>query len=61
MKIERFGWVAKDTKKTDIICIRNIGGFSEWELEVYCHKGKKETWRDEDWPPIKVKITIERV
>jgi len=29
------------------------------ELEIAQKKGKKENWNEEDYPPVKIKITVE--
>ena len=29
--------------------------------EVYACRGKKNSWSDEDWPPVRVRVTVEKI
>ena len=48
-------WLGKDGKVADCII--------DWPLDLLInldrHKGKKSDWLDEEWPPVKVTITVE--
>ena len=57
MKITKIGWMGKTEKPVFYV------GFSE-SLEIdklFRTKGKREQWNKEDWPPRKVRITIETI
>lgn len=65
MKVTKTGWVPRSVKLRS--CIRE---YKEWsgddmsEISLDCvfgDKGKKESWNKGDWPPWKVRITIEEV
>lgn len=60
-KIEKIGWVGKSIKFDSIIrSERQMLRYSLWKThDIFIGKGREETWEREDWPPIKVKITIE--
>ena len=64
-KIVKYGWIGRDREiKSSIWCC-----FDELTLdEIYTKKGKKENWSFfygsetySNWPPQKIKITIEKV
>jgi hypothetical protein len=52
----RIGWISKEYDPLII----NVNG--ELFIQgVFSKKGKKEEYAPEDWPPRKVKVTIEEV
>ena len=61
MKKKTFtGWIGKDDKLCDVVFW--IGSDEAETLVCQClykNKGKRDSWVEESWPPIKVKITIE--
>ena len=53
--IEGIGYMAKGSFDS---------GKLPWDgnmLYIYKNKGRKEDWWAEDWPPIKVRITLTRI
>jgi hypothetical protein len=38
-----------------------VGRFDEVDLYFYVKKGRKDDWNEEkeDWPPVKVRVTVE--
>ena len=61
MKITRIGWTWK-TENPHIAIKEDL--FDNGELEivgVYDKKGDYDSWHANDWPPRKVRITVEDV
>jgi hypothetical protein len=63
MKATRIGWVGKNAK---LEVVRPCKG--DFELDhvyiepiVYGSRGTRRDWGYNDWPPVKVRITIETV
>ena len=58
MKKTFIGWIGKD-KLNNIKTVRVYGGYNI--PDVYQKKGLKDYWNSDEWPPVKVKITVETV
>jgi len=56
MKITKIGWVGKTMPNPEIWIDSNDGQFM---VNGIFKKGKKDNWISEDWPPRKVRITVE--
>jgi len=57
-KITRIGWIPKTCK----LSIEFSQSDWEWHIpEVFPKKGTKDNYYKEDWPPVKVRITVEEV
>ena len=59
MKKTFTGWIGKTSNIKDFLA----RGFNDsFEIDdMYATKGNKYDWGDDDWPPIKVKVTVETV
>jgi hypothetical protein len=58
--------VSKLRKKSIIGWVGRKWKLEQWNIlysliDVYCKRGKREDWFQSDWPPRKVKITVEEV
>lgn len=60
-KIWRTGWIGKEEGVDESIW-RGIEREDCWEIaDIQVKKGTKKDWPEQDWPPVKVRITIEAV
>jgi len=50
------GWIGKASKE-DLSLLKSQGLVDEFR--IFTSKGKKSIWPEEDWPPIKIKLTVE--
>lgn len=57
-KITRIGWVVKnETPRIGINCYDET-----YQLEnVFSTRGKKDIYTEDEWPPRKVRITVEEI
>lgn len=55
------GWIAKDSSIENLLWLEGSESLKEITLlyPIWAHKGKKSSWDITDWPPKKVKITVE--
>jgi hypothetical protein len=54
-KIEFTAWIGKTWKKPSMRFVNdNLRG-------VWLMRGLKSDWDEDDWPPVKVKVTLEEV
>lgn len=59
-KITKIGWVGKNELCN--IAIPGDDPCNQLRLNgIFPRRGKEDEWPKEDWPPIKVRITIEEV
>jgi len=59
MKRSLIGWTGKDSKLEDLL-FRNLYKGSRIEIDgIFYAKGVKDDWDRDDWPPQKVKVTVE--
>ena len=60
-KIEKIGWIGKGENIKDVIYIYKV--WDMWDILIAAtKKGALDYWpHKEDWPPKKVKITIEEL
>ena len=56
-KIEKIGWIGKGDDVKDVIYSDNP--FKEYDIIIQSGKMTKNYWTEADWPPKKVRITIE--
>ena len=59
-RIEVMGWVGRTELKKKKIW-EWFDGVNDYLLKVFKHKGSKIDYDRADWPPVKVKVTIEEV
>ncbi len=59
MKVTRFGWVGKTTKLRLIKDAR--GPYANFDVPECMSKRDKSLWFPKDWPPRKIRITVENV
>jgi len=52
----RIGWLGKNMEP-----IRRLDWDGEIETDIYYRRGQKDYWGDCQWPPRKVKVTVEEV
>ena len=57
MKISKIGWVGK-SEKPELFIDEETGSFQLYNIY---NQGKRYDWHDDDWPPRKVKVTVEDV
>ena len=54
------GWVGKDRKLSEILQLRGvIYPHLDFDEIVYKNKGPKSAWSEDNWPPVRVTITVE--
>jgi hypothetical protein len=56
MKITRIGWVGKTQKP-----VIKFGPCNNVDIYNIYDRGSKIDWPDKDWPPRKVRVTVEDV
>ena len=57
--IEIKGWLGKTTKLKSLLNVRKNHPETNYCFQLADTKGRKEEWAPEDWPPMKVKVTIQ--
>lgn len=61
MKKTLTGWIGRSRKLEEVL-YKKTWGYPHIELDdVFTTKGVKSDWDEEDWPSIKVKVTVETV
>ena len=60
MKKTFTGWIGKKQNPEIILYSDEFQGLIKLD-DVYTTKGKKRSWVEGDWPPIKVKVPVETV
>jgi hypothetical protein len=50
------GWIAKSAKLSGVFW----WDYAELQCIVYKNKGTQDDWQPEDWPPVKVVITVKK-
>lgn len=58
--MELIGWVAKREFDDPKAIWDGRFNIDAW-LRVFKKKGKRKDWLKEDWPPVKVRVVIEKV
>ena len=61
MKVTKIGWVGKTYLSKDLLFKTEQGGVDYWDSVIQTTKGREVHWDDNDWPPRKVRITVEDV
>ena len=57
--VVRYGWIGKDDKLKNVIYKDEWGEY--FIFDIIPTKGYKLDWVEKEWPPRKVKITVELV
>ncbi len=56
MKVTRIGWVGKTQDFPQLYMHDGV-----CEIDTLWEKGKKEDWVPADWPPRKIRVTVEDI
>jgi len=60
-KFEIKGWTGKSEKLPQFISRIKKDGFTQYDFVLEHSKGRKTQWSPTDWPPKRVRITVEEI